>query len=430
MGAYKKVVAVERQNRLLTVLMIVLLGMLAVVMIQKNDKEEAPADPDAIPTRDLFDYENKDIVSLTLKSASGTLIFTKDGESWKQTAPAERPVETRKVEEIIERFNTVKIEERSLSGAAADYGLDDAKGVEVTLSKQDGTSFSLTVGSDSSVGYKSYVKSDEKITLVSTRLSELVHRKADDFRNKTVWTISSYSAKRIKLVQGTNEPIILVKENGGWRLGEGGPRADKETIDDWLGNASALKAVEFLEGQDDASLGLLAPSATITIEDSEGTHTMQVGAREDDGMVVRVGSNPAVRVGAEALVLLEESNWLSKKLVGASRYLIDGMELQFGERSFRFTRQEGAWANASGKPANLDPFLEQLEAFSADRSQSGLPALSESWGKISLSLGEGETELIQLGQLVGEMRLARDAGGGPVFQIKQADLDSLISSLP
>lgn len=424
----------ERQNRLLTVLMIVLLLMLIPVLVKKSQdkgKDDVPSDPDAPATHELFDFEAKDVNTLTLKSASGTVRFSKDGDTWKMVEPKELAVEGRKVEEIVERFDTVKVEERELAGKLDDYGLDESHRAEVILGTSDNKTFSVFVGRDTPVGYKSYVKADEQAApvLANTRISELAHRGMDDFRSKDIWSVSSYDARRIR-IESNGQSIVLRKDGSAWWIGDDGPRADKDKVSKWLSDATALKASAFLDGQDPATLGLLNPSATITVEDEKGSSTLRFGTRDADGAVVQTASGGLVRVGAGGVGLLQMDSWTSDSLFNDSRYLVEGLELQFGDRSGKFIRQEGAWANAQGKPVSVDGFLDALEATKADRSQSGLPALTDSWGRITLNLGQGAQSVFLIGQLQGDVRLVREQAGGPVFTVKQADLDALASTMP
>jgi hypothetical protein len=224
--------------------------------------------------------------------------------------------------------------------------------------------------------------------------------------------------------------VVLRKEGSSWWIGDSGPRADKEKVSKWLSDATALKATAFLDGQDPASLGLLNPTASITVEDDKGSTSLHFGTRDAEGTVLQTASGGLVRAGAGAVGLLQVSDWTSELLFNDSRYLVEGLELQLGERTGKYVRQEGAWANAQGKPVNVDGFLEALEATAADRKQADLPALTDSWGKITISLGEGAQSVFLIGQAQGESRLVREQAGGPVFLVKQADLDKLAAALP
>ena len=421
----------ERQNKQLTVLMIILLIMLVPVLIQKGgDKPETPADPDAPPTQELLTWKKEEITGLTLKKADGTLRFVKEGDAWKLVEPRELAVESRKVEEIIERFDTLKIGERALSGALADYALDEAKRAEVILSKADGTTFSVFVGRDAPVGYKTYVKVGDEASpvLSSTKVSELANRGLDDFRNREIWDISSYEVSRIRMERG-GRFVALRKEGDTWWLGDNGPVADKEKVSSWLNNVTTLKADSFLDGEDPAELGLLNPTATITLEDGEGSHTLRFGTIDEVSAVLSTPDSLLVRVNATALELFNFEGWESARLFQATRFLIEGIEVQIGDLTRRYVRQEGAWADMNGKAAVVDPILEVLTGMEADRSQSPLPDLTENYGVIRLSIGQGRQETVRIGQQINDNRLCRAEAGGPPFLLAVSEIDGLVSAM-
>lgn len=427
---------VEGQNRLMTVLTIVLLVLLVPVLVKRYQEkeggaeEETSSDPDAPVTSKLFSFENKDIQSLELRRASGKLRFEKDGENWKMVSPRELSVEARKVEEIIERFSSTKVEERTLGGALADYGLDETARTEVVLAKADGTTFSVFVGRDTPVGYKSYVKKDETSlpVLATTRLSELAGRQVMDFRSKELWSVSAYDARRVR-IEVDGQSVTLRKDGDGWWIGDNGPRADKEKITEWLSGASALKAADFLDGQDPATLGLVNPTAILSVEGGEATQSLRFGTRDMDGAAAQTGSGALVRLDTKALDLLRLSGWESTKLFNDNRYLIEALDLKLGDRSAKYTRQEGTWASSEGKPVSVDAFLEVLEGAAVDRSKADLPAPAESWGTLRIKLGEEKQAVIYIGQQVGDQRVAREEAGGPVFGIAISTLDALAAAM-
>lgn len=423
----------ERQNKLLTVLMIVLLCMLVPVLLKKGKgKDETPSDPDAPASHALFEYDQKDITGVTLTSAKGTVRFEKQETTWKMVEPKELAVEARKVDEIVERFRSVKVEERGLTGPATDYGLEDAQAAHVTLSKADGSTMTVIVGIDSPVGWKSYVKVDESSppVLASTRLHDLAARGMDDFRSKDIWKVNAYDTRRIR-IEREGRAVVLRKEGENWWVGDNGPRADSDAIQKWLSAASTLKADSFLDGTDPSTVGLLNPTAIINIESGDGAISLKVGTLDESGAVVQTPTGGLVRVGTAIRDILKVEGWESNKLSSAARYLIEGIDLQLGAQKWHYARQEGAWADANNKAVVMDAFMDKLLAIEVDRSNTALPTLSESWGRLSLSLGEeGGRESFVIGQLEGTHRLIRDEAGGPIFTVEQTELDALAKTLP
>lgn len=202
----------ERQSRLLMILSLVLLALVAVVLVDrpKEGEETGPPDHNAPPTHDLFDYKTDEITRLELSSPKGDTTFDKKDGKWAMVAPKVVPIESGKVASIVERLGSAKLEERPLEGALATYGLEEGARTRVTLAKADGKSFTLFVGKDAPVGYRTYVaeKADGPALTVNTRIGDLFPGGADEFRSKQLWEVSASSAKRIKLEQGPTTVVL------------------------------------------------------------------------------------------------------------------------------------------------------------------------------------------------------------------------------
>jgi integrase/recombinase XerC/integrase/recombinase XerD len=174
---------VARQNQLLSVLATILLILVAIAVYTDKPEKDA-ADPDAPAQHELFAFDADGAQSLTLQSASGTLSFAKAEGVWKMTAPREIAVEERRVTEIIDRIDGLKVQDKSFDGALKDFGLDEAARVTVTIGTADGKTLTVYVGRDAPAGYRGYVaeKPEGPALLASSRVNELVARTADDFR--------------------------------------------------------------------------------------------------------------------------------------------------------------------------------------------------------------------------------------------------------
>ena len=419
----------EKQTRLITALAVLLLVLVLIVLFGKDPDDKADADPHEPPAHKVFEGEKDSVQKLTLRGPDGEIAFEKDDAGWKMTAPRTVPIEQRKVTEIVDRMATLEVQERAFEGALKDYGLDDASRVEIVLGKADGTSLSLFVGRDSPVGYRSYVaqKAEGPATLATSKIGDLAHRTVNDFRSPEVWTISSGTATRVRIEDAGNV-TVLRKDDHGWWIGDDGPRASEDAIQDWLSRADTLRADTFLDDADPVALGLGTPSATITVEDADGTHTLRFGSRED-GAVVQ-GEGVPVRLGNEALELLGSGAWTATKLLPVRRAQIDTVEVQLGEKSGRWTRAEGKWTDAAGKEATgVDELLDAIGDAASDRTAP--LAMAGSWGRVVLAEGTTRREEVLFGDPIGDgARLAKETVGGPGFAIPQASIDAITAAWP
>lgn len=419
-----------RQNQLLSVLATILLILVAIAVYTDKPEKDA-ADPDAPAQHELFAFDADGAQSLTLQSASGTLSFAKAEGVWKMTAPREIAVEERRVTEIIDRIDGLKVQDKSFDGALKDFGLDEAARVTVTIGTADGKTLTVYVGRDAPAGYRGYVaeKPEGPALLASSRVNELVARTADDFRAKEIWKVSTGTARRIR-IEDAGASVVLRKDDHGWWIGDEGPRASSKAIEEWLSRASMLRADSFLDGADPASVGVATPTTTLLVEDEAGTHTITLGQGDAAGVAAQTEAG-LVRLPAETAELVKVDGWLDETLVPVRRVQLETVALTLGDKSVRYARAESGWTDEKGveTPAG-DALLELLTTAKADRS--GEPAvLGATWGTLSLSEGAARNEILTFGQeLPTGGRAAQDAAGGPPFRVPAETIAALQATLP
>ncbi len=409
----------------------VLLVLVAIVVFGKKP-DDTPSDPDAPPERRLFEgLEADNAQSLTIVNPSGTLTFTKRDADWTMTAPTEMAVEQRRVDEIVDRFASLKVQEEGLPGELASFGLDDAGRITVTIGTKDGKTLTAYVGRDAPVGYRSYVADNAEgpALLASSKVGDLVRRTADDFRSKEVWKVSSGTARRIRIEEGA-DAVVLRKDDHGWWIGDEGPRAADTEVENWLTRASFLRAESFLDGVAPATVGLEPPAAKLIVEDDAGTHTIELGTRDEAGVVARAGGQ-IVRLGTDAAELLKRDGWASGSLMPVRRAQVDTIEITLGEKSARYTKADGAWKDAAGAEATAaEEVLDALFDATADRT-AVVAAPTSTWGTITLAEGTTRSETVTLGQELPEGgRAAKETAGGPPFRVPAETITALVGAIP
>lgn len=410
----------ERQNRQLTTLALLLLALMAIAILWPGSEEDKALDPDAPAERDLFTFESTAIAKLSLANEHGDLQFAKEGGTWRMTAPRAMAVEQSKVTEIAERLADLDVQVEPLGGALADYGLAAGSSARVVLADDQGTQYHLFVGRDAPVGWRSYVAEQEggPALLAGTRVSDLAHRGVDEFRSKSAWTIAAGTAKRAKIQVGA-DAVVLRKDDHGWWLGDAGHRADKEAVERWLNTISSWSFADF------ADQAFAGPAwATITVEDADGTHELSLGAKDGDRFAVVGGEG---RLGTEIEDELHATGWEGKLLIPVRALSTEKVEVVLGGTSGTFSRSEGAWKDAAGKAMpGVRAFLDELTTLAADRTGAPPAALGAEWGRIVLSDGSGTSVRVTIGATVaGGYRVVQDPAGGPLYRVTQAGLDVL-----
>ena len=421
----------ERQNRLLTISFIILLALVVLLFIdnKQNGGKKHSDDPNALATHELVDYKPEDIVKVTVQNGAAEAVkFEKSTGEWAMVAPKQVAIDASKVSEIVDRLDPVLVEERTLSGEAAGYGLDPLTRAQVTLESADGRSWTVWVGKETTVGFGTYVQTAEggPVGVAQKHLADITHRGIDDFRTKTVWTFSTGTARRVTVKRGEAN-VVLRKDDHGWWLGDAGPRVDESTVKDWLQKADLIRADSF----EDSSVVELQTVATLTVEDADGTHTLTLGDADSTGVLVK-GDSALVRVPVTVNDLVKLEGWQGTTLMEVRKFQVDNIAMQLGDYKATWVKTDGVWKDGDGKPsARPEGLLDMIERSHGDRS--AIPAGATSgWGSITLSessSGTPRSESLTFGDPVttGEFaaRVVRDAAGGPAFTVLQADLDVL-----
>jgi hypothetical protein len=417
---------VDRLNRQLTLLSVALLVIVAFLLLDWDRSEPSPSfDADAPPSHQLFDYEASTIVKVSLTQGDAKIELEQAEGAWQMVAPVATIAQASAVTAILDRFEDLRIEERALPGSPADYGLDGEKRIEVRLQQLDGTAFTVYVGEDAPVGYKSYaqVPGDESVHTLSSQVHGLVSKSADEFRGRDLLSFSPPSAERVRIVQGDRE-IVYRHDETGWWIGDTGPRASEKQISDYLAIVSGFKVERFLDGVKPADLGLDDPAASVTIKDAGGSQTLRIGQRDVDGAPAAVGDIP-VRISATDLdVLLPTETWLATVLLEAKSWKVDAVTLQLGATKVELSRKAGSWKNAAGADAaDGSAIVDALLALPVDRAST--PKMVGEWGRVVVGLGS-EKVTVKIGDPDGDGgRVARDEAGGPAFMIPAASLQVL-----
>lgn len=422
----------DRQYRLLYILAGVFFVLGGAIIFMPEDWGSKPPEKGQPSTSKLFSLKSEEVAKVELTEKGTTIVLEKADGAWKMTAPTALPVDGQKVDDLLGRLTGVDVEERNIQGKAEDLGLDEASRAAIVLTDTKGKTFRAFFGKDAPVGYSTYLQLEAggPIQVTSTKVGDVVHRGPDDFRNKDVWALSRGTAKRVR-IEGGGKSVVLRKDDHGWWLGDEGPRADKEKVDRWLSDASALQVESFLEPGSPAAIGVDPPAATLTVEDEGGTHTLALGPTADDGVKALVNGG-VVQLGPDAAKLVDFDAWTATKLIPVRRFQIDLVEVQLGEKKLKLVRKDGQWSDDAGKASTVgDSVLEALEGAAADWSGTGVAGATSGWGTIVLGEGAERKEQLSIGPALPDGRHpVKDAAGGPVFLVSQAELDKVAALLP
>lgn len=246
-----------------------------------EEKEQEQIESSGV--KDLFDFNNEDIKTISFTSNDETLEFsTEDGSTWICTNQNINPYNnniTLAVTTMAE-LSTTKIIEENASNLSI-YGLDNP----VTISCSDGVNeYSIQVGNVSPTGESYYIKyvDNNDVYTVPFEDGAIMHMEKDDLKNRYILDTSLYSVNKIVYYEEDSVVFNCEKDNNGtWNLLEpniSNVNVDITKISSMLDLIIRTNVVDFIsENPTDAEIteyGLDNPKYTIELGsvDDNGEH--------------------------------------------------------------------------------------------------------------------------------------------------------------
>jgi hypothetical protein len=164
----------------------------------------------------------------------------------------------------------------------AEYEVDDAKGVKMTLTTTTGPGWSLVFGKAAKLG-GTYVR-DAKSNAVFTTKSPVAYQAKkgnSGWRKKNIATAAANDIAKVTVAQQESK-LTIVREAEAWKLDPEPPkgfRFDTNAAGRLVGAIVSMNATDFADAP-------VTPVATIDVETKDGKKlAMKLGAKTDKGMV-------------------------------------------------------------------------------------------------------------------------------------------------
>ena len=248
-----------------------LLAVVSVWWAQPSAQESTDTIEDAGP-KSLLKLTLDDVKAFEIKQGdSPAMIFVKDDNKWRMTAPFAAPAETFAVNGDVGRivalqFNRSYDERDPGRPGAGDTSLDKPLKV-VKLTDQGGKSIVLNVGEREKLSRRTYVQieGDRTIYLVNSDLNADMRRKLSDYRGKRIADFKMSDAVRLQVSGAEN--FTLVKSDSGWTVEEPfKARAELTLVNKILSSLANVNVLEFVD-DDPQTLrpyGLESPRLTVS----------------------------------------------------------------------------------------------------------------------------------------------------------------------
>ena len=421
-------------------LFLVLAGALvAYLVVYELPQAEREASKDKLLTLD-----KDSITGMTLVYPDREIELTKGDKGWRLVRPVEAAADDAAVKSMLAMVVDAEVQ-RTLDDTAPDltaFGLDKPN-VVLRLTAKDGSPPPISVGKNTSIGGKTYVrKGDEpKVYLTTTVVQTGLNKQVKDLRDKQLLVFQDADVTRVTIQRAGRDTTTLVRGDAeNWTVADGQP-ADSTEVRSYLASLRAARAVDF---PDDApkeltSYGLDKPRLSITVTGKDtAEQTLSLGGERTENNSKQVFG---LRQGAPTVYAL--GDWSYRSLDKGANQFRDKTVLKLeptkvgrvdvtrreGGAVALVRKPEGGWrfeSGAEGK-ANEGPvtrLLEDIEELKgaeiaaepgADLARFGLATPDV---RVTLADAQGK----DMGTVIaakhdGKYYVAR-AGGGPVLEVR------------
>lgn len=422
-----------RKLLILAVLVAALVGWLVMYEIPEAEREN---------TKDRLLSVDKDAVTgVTLTYPDREIELARRDGAWRIVRPIDAPADEAAVKTLIGIVVDAEVQ-RTLDEAPQDwaaFGLDQPH-VVVKLTAKDATPPPISVGKNTAIGGKTYVrKGDEpKLYLTTTAVQTGLNKQVKDLRDKILLSFQDADVTRVEIRRGDAVTTIARADGDAWTV-DGHP-ADSTEVRSYLAALRAARATDFPDDapEDLARYGLDEPRIRVTVTGKEGTpsQTLLLGNNRTDGNVQHVyaqreGVQTVYAVGDWSYRALDKgpNTFRDKTVVKIEPTKVGRVQIERSEGTIVLARTPEGWrfeSGADGKPDEgaVTRLLEDIEELRGsdiaaepadDLDRFGLASPTV---RIALADREGK----DLGTIIaakkdGKHYVAR-VGAGPVFEVR------------
>ncbi len=262
------------------------------------------------------------------------------------------------------------------------YGLEDPYAMLIFHPVDTERSDTLYVGDKTPTRMSCYVRigASDTVMIVREMTHNVVNKNLYHLRDKDFLYIPSSTIDSLSITKGGNR-ITLSREIAGWRIGEGGIRADAVLVESYLNDLTRAIIRDFAREDLDSlsAYGLDPPRGEISIFRGDEQIRISFGEGKEDQVY-------AIRTGIDGILLLEE------KLIAALEWSPDDIRsrnLSFFEpaevteiicetpdKTVTFLKEPAGWS-VSGIPVELAKPLLMLRMIKDARFESFTGSLGE-----------------------------------------------------
>lgn len=369
---------------------------------------EPASEPDA-----LFRFDKEQLSGIRIVRPSDTIELVREGDHWVSTTHDWRPSATmvRRVGHQLHDL-TARARVADSSGDLEAYGLgDDA--IEVHLTLDDGTRYSVAVGDPNPTSVSWYVRllPDGPVYVVKKAAVDYFRFDAEDFREDRIAFFDAADCTSIEMVVGGQRRVVERTGDTTWRLAIPMElEADRDAVSRVIGAVASARALRTVADHpaDRTQWGLADSRDRVRVvlasdEPIELHFGDSAGGDPEQRYVWHVGDDAvyAVRASVFDPIGIEVDALRNTRLVGRRVTELEWIHVVQGDREVRIERSADSWRWPDGgevsgaTPRRVADAAVGLRArgFRDDTAASAL----EEWAVATLGFAEDEVRIALAG---------------------------------
>lgn len=422
----------EAQLRLGIVMVLALLAVSLVLRFWQPDPEPT----DTAETQEVWKVAADDVTGVEVDGVKGKLVLAKDGEDWLVKEPFAGSADTQKSRDLVNDLTDIKTGIPIDGSDGAKYGLGDPPHATVVLTLNNGKTQTILIGAAAPGGHRRYVRiPDGPITAVGGEISSL-DDDAMEFRDRKIIDFKIPDVVHAQIA-GPNGTLSVSKVGQQWWV-DGFTRADDRKLEDLL---LALLDLRF-----DA----IAPADVVPVTDGQYDVSIQLADGRTVGM--HVSAPDTEDGGAPGPVTISADGRQTGTLASSGLAFLGQGPVDVGDASaFPVDRTAArqvaitladtsmtmeavgpdgdSWTVDGKESTRTKPTLDALSDASIHYRRDPVPAITDKYGTIHVTLGAGE-HTYDVGQIVeGSFRVVQDEAGGQPYLVPVDQIDQIVKAM-
>jgi hypothetical protein len=285
----------KRTQQILSAVLVLQVVLVAVVFWPRSAASSDEGGPM------LEGVETADVVALTIQDGDGKEIaLRKSGDTWVLPNSGDYPVQGDTVTALLDKL--VAIETDRLVTRTGDSHkrlqvADDDFARRIEVETTDGQDKVLYLGSSPSYGAIHVRAEGENETYLTNEVSSWEVNTAESSWIDTVYvSVDKETLVALTLQNGNGQWTFEKDEEGNWAMVDlpEGETLNSNTVTSLVNQATRITMVRPLGQEADSSYGLDQPSGVVTLRTTDGTITVELGAKSDvdNSYVVKSSESP------------------------------------------------------------------------------------------------------------------------------------------